>query len=135
MTVNITSDNGEQAGPGAGSASGSEQQTRRTRETRAINKYMELLVAQPGARTPQQVGKRVARLDEQIVESKAQGKWHMAARYTQKRIDLEEGASLEDAQIAFVAVVASYSENYEISYATWRQLGVSAGVLGAAGMR
>jgi hypothetical protein len=59
----------------------------------------------------------------------------MAARYTQKRIDLEEGASLEDAQIAFVAVVASYSENYEISYATWRQLGVSAGVLGAAGMR
>ena len=126
------SDNGEM-----GKKTGSDQQIERTRWSRTVNRYLILLHSEPHVqrRGGESLEKRIAKLNEQIETNKTQGKWHMVARYTQRRIDIEEGTQLDEAERDFIAVVAPYSEQHDISYAAWRQLGVSAGALSAGGMR
>jgi hypothetical protein len=60
----------------------------------------------------------------------------------QKRLDIEsalanldEGADLEELEAGFVAHVSAYSERKGITYSAWREYGVPAATLRAAGVR
>ena len=75
-----------------GAKTGSAQQIERTRWSRKVNQYMGQLALAEGVvtRDPELTARRIARLDEQIAAAQQEGKWHMVARYTQRRIDIEE---------------------------------------------
>jgi hypothetical protein len=62
----------------------------------------------------------------------------------QRRLDLEEElgqltrhneADLDELEAAFVAALPAYSDRKHLSYAAWREAGVPARVLRAAGLR
>lgn len=88
-------------------------------------------------RTPESIRKKLAEIDATIDSADPLNKLTMA----QQRLDLTaELASMEtDSDISelekdFVSVAAAYSQRKGISYAAWREVGVSAAVLKAAGV-
>ena len=110
-------------------------------EGRAVRRYLEALDAnrpkRGRKRTPESIGKRVDAIDAELVDADPLQR----VLLIQERIDLgEELAGLQDAtdvaelEQGFVAVAGSFSERRGISYAAWREAGVSAAVLKQAGI-
>ena len=65
-----------------------------------------------------------------------------AVELIQKRLDIEsalanldEGANLEELEAGFVAHASAYSERKGITYSAWREYGVPAATLRAAGVK
>lgn len=87
--------------------------------------------------TPESIRKKLAEIDATIDDADPLNKLNMA----QERLDLTaELASMEtvsdisELEKDFVSVAAAYSERKGISYAAWREVGVSPAVLKAAGI-
>ena len=110
-------------------------------EGRAVRDYLNALEAhQPKRgrkRTPESINKRLATIDQQMSSTEPVKRLSLA----QERINLEEelyalenAASIEEFEDDFIEVAASYSERKGISYAAWREVGVSAATLAAAGI-
>ena len=108
---------------------------------RAIRAYLEALEAHKPKRgrkrTPDSVRKRLTALDTEIAEADPLKR----VQLIQERLDLQgELASLEETvdlsalEAGFVDAAKEYSARKGISYTAWRELGVPAPVLKAAGI-
>lgn len=110
-------------------------------EGRAVREYLDALRANKPKRgrkrTPESINRRLTAIDDQLQTADPLGE----LRLVQERRDLtEELAALGDAvdidsiEETFVNVAAGYSQRHGISYAAWREVGVSAAVLKRAGI-
>ena len=108
---------------------------------RAVRAYLEAIEANKPRRgrkrTPESMKARIAKIDASIGDADAISRLHMV----QDRLDLVAAieaaeatfdiAALED---GFIAAAGSYGDRKSISYAAWREVGVSADVLKRAGI-
>jgi hypothetical protein len=110
-------------------------------EGRAVKAYLEALEQnrprRGRKRTPDSVKKRLAAIDAQLPEASALGRLQLV----QERMDLEkelasmgQKVDITALESEFVKTAKSYSQRKGISYAAWRELGVSADVLKKAGV-
>jgi hypothetical protein len=108
---------------------------------RAIREYLEALEAHKPKRgrkrTPDSIKKRLAAIEVEVVDADPMKR----VALIQERIDLEAelsaaevGVDLSALEREFVAHAAEYSERKHISYAAWREVGVSAATLKDAGI-
>jgi uncharacterized protein YicC (UPF0701 family) len=108
---------------------------------RVVKRYLEALEQhrpkRGRKRTPESIQKRLATLDEAIPSADPLRR----VTLVQQRMDLEEELNrLDDTvdisalETEFTGVVKGYSERKGISYAAWREVGVPAEVLKAAGV-
>ena len=111
-------------------------------ETRVVRQYLEALegVRQSGGRrrSKETLVKKLAAVEQELESADPVGRLHLI----QERIDLqraieaaEQNVDINELEIAFVDVAASYSERKGISYQAWREVGVPPKVLQAAGIR
>lgn len=108
---------------------------------RAVRSYLEALAAnrpkRGRKRTPDSIKKRLDRIEEELGD--ADRLKHL--QLVQERIDLERELAASDKKVdldalenEFLAAAKGYSERKHISYAAWREAGVSAATLKAAGI-
>ena len=109
-------------------------------ESRAIKRYLEALGARRPGRPVTTVGiqQRIDRLEERIA---AESDSLKKVELRQQRLDAEDqlkvvgdAADFEKIEREFVRHVKPYSDRKGISYSAWRESGVSAEVLRAAGV-
>jgi hypothetical protein len=110
-------------------------------EGRAVKAYLEALEQnrprRGRKRTPDSVKRRLAAIDTQLADATALARLQLV----QERMDLQHeletfGAKVDMTALegAFVKTAKQYSARKGISYAAWRELGVSADVLKKAGV-
>ena len=110
-------------------------------EGRAVKNYLEALQQnrprRGRKRTPDSIKKRLAAIDAQFDEVSALQQLQLV----QERMDLKREletlnikVDLTALETAFVKTAAQYAQRKGISYAAWRELGVSADVLKKAGI-
>lgn len=110
------------------------------REARAIKRYLKALESRKPGRpvTRESLEKRLAKTNEKI---EAEENPLASVELIQTRLDiedqltkLEESADFEEIEADFIEHVKSYSERKDISYTAWREYGVPAATLRAAGV-
>jgi hypothetical protein len=110
-------------------------------EGRAVKSYLEALQQnrpkRGRRRTPDSIKKRLAMIDQTYAGVSALQQLQLA----QERMDLQreletlgQKADVSALETDFVKTAKKYSERKGISYAAWRELGVSADVLKKAGI-
>lgn len=108
---------------------------------RAVRAYLEALEAHKPKRgrkrTPESIAARLEKIGKEIETADALKRLQL----TQEQIDLtqeletfDEGVDLSGLEADFVEVAKGYAERKGISYAAFRQLGVSAATLKKAGV-
>ena len=113
------------------------------KHSRAVRAYMEALEAnrpkRGRKRTPESIRARLDHIAETIDEAAAL----LRLQLVQERMDLEaelaalesgNGVDIAQLEAGFVASAATYGESKGITYPAWRQVGVDAKVLKAAGI-
>ncbi len=109
-------------------------------EARAIKSYLKALDGRKPGRpvTRESLEKRLATTTEKIESEEDPLK---KVELMQTRLDIEdqlsnmnESANFEELEADFIQHVRSYSERKEISYTAWREYGVPAATLRAAGV-
>jgi hypothetical protein len=111
-------------------------------EGRAVRRYLEALEAhrpkRGRKRSQETIQKQLMQIDEKLETADALTR----VLLVQERMDLKTEAAVKGAQVDLVALeedfikaALNYSERKGISYAAWREAGVDAGVLKAAGLR
>ena len=110
-------------------------------EGRAVRDYLSALRSnkpQRGRkRTPDSIKSRLAAIEEELAEADALTELRLVQERRNLTAELETMGSTTDLsalESEFVKVAKSYSERQGISYATWRDVGVEASVLKAAGI-
>lgn len=110
------------------------------REARAIKRYLKALDARKPGRpvTRESLEKRLANTNVRIDSEEDPLK---RVELLQTRLDIEdqlskweESANFEELEADFVNHVKSYSDRKEITYTAWREYGVPAATLRAAGV-
>jgi hypothetical protein len=110
-------------------------------EGRAVRRYLEALEAQRPKRgrrrTPDSIKKRLAAIDSQMADVNPINRLQLV----QERLDLtaeleatDDAIDIEGLEADFLRAAKGYSERKGISYAAWRELGVSAATLSSAGI-
>jgi hypothetical protein len=110
-------------------------------EGRAVKNYLEALdrnrPRRGRRRTADSIKKRLAAIDAKVPDASPL----LRLQLVQERMDLEKEAGqlgattdLSELEGAFVKTAKKYAERKGISYAAWRQLGVSAETLKKAGI-
>ncbi len=108
---------------------------------RAVRTYLEALDAHKPKRgrkrTPESIAKRLQKIEDEIPAADPMRR----VTLVQERIDLtneletvEHKVDLAELESGFIASARGYSERKGISYAAWREIGVPASVLKAAGI-
>ena len=108
---------------------------------RAVREYLAALNEEekPGRRVdPETLAQKITQVQEQISSEPDTAK---RVEHIQKRLDLEAQQAdasgqvdLEALQQGFIAAAQEYSERKGITYSAWREAGVPAAVLKAAGI-
>ena len=108
---------------------------------RAVRDYLAALNEEkkPGRRVaPETLTQKISQVQDQIASESDPAK---RVEHIQKRLDLEDQQAdangqvdLEALQQGFVAAAKEYSERKGITYSAWREAGVPAAVLKAAGI-
>lgn len=110
------------------------------REARAIKRYLKALESRKPGRpvTKESLEKRLAKTDEKI---EAEDNPLKRVELIQTKLDiedqldkLEETADFDELEADFIDHVKSYSDRKEITYTAWREYGVPAATLRAAGV-
>ena len=108
---------------------------------RAVRRYLEALDANKPRRgrkrSPDSVKKRLAAIDTEIATADPLRRVHLVQERSDLQAELDASESTVDIdalETDFVAAAAPYSERKGITYATWREVGVPAGVLQRAGI-
>lgn len=110
------------------------------REARAIKRYLKALESRKPGRpvTKESLEKRLAKTDEKI---EAEDNPLKRVELIQTKLDiedqlakLEETADFDEMEADFIEHVKSYSDRKDISYTAWREYGVPAATLRAAGV-
>jgi uncharacterized protein YicC (UPF0701 family) len=110
-------------------------------EGRAVRDYLEALRSSKPKRgrkrTPDSINKRLTAIDDALADADPLTELKLIQ---ERRNLVQELASLDSTvdksklEDAFVAVAKGYSERQGISYTSWREVGVEAGVLKRAGI-
>ena len=110
-------------------------------ESRAVKHYLEALERnrpkRGRKRTPESVTKRLSSIDAQLVDADVVTRLNLIQERLDLLAELERLESQEDisaAEAEFVKVAAAYGSRKGISYSAWREVGVPAQVLKAAGI-
>jgi hypothetical protein len=110
-------------------------------EGRAVRDYLEALRANKPKRgrkrTPDSISKRLAEIDAELPFADAVRSLRLVQDQMDLRAELETVGDTVDMvalEAAFLKVAKQYGERNGISYAAWRQVGVAASVLSAAGI-
>jgi hypothetical protein len=112
------------------------------RQGQAIRRYLEALEAhrpkRGRTRTSESVERRLLAIDEEIQISSPLDRLHLI----QERMDLEKeletlqaSVDLDQLEDGFVEAAADYGDRKGITYAAWRELGVSPDLLTRAGIK
>lgn len=110
-------------------------------ESRAVSNYLEAMAANKPRRgrkrTPESIKNRLEVIEAEIEETDMLSRVNLV----QERMNLleelgsmEEKVDLAEFEGEFVKVAASYSERRGITYAAWREIGVTPEVLKKAGV-
>lgn len=110
-------------------------------QSRSVRMYLEALEAHKPKRgrkrTPESIAKRLEKIEEEIPVADPMRR----VTLVQERIDLtneletvEQKVDLAELEGGFITSAKGYSERKGISYAAWREIGVPASVLKAAGI-
>lgn len=108
---------------------------------RAVRAYLEALESnrpkRGRKRTPESIQTRLDAIESSLAEVDPLSR----VQLIQERIDLEaelaagsDTLDLSDLEAGFIAVAAAYAERKGLSYAAWREAGVPAATLKAAGI-
>lgn len=111
-------------------------------QSRAVRRYLEALEAQKPKRgrprTADSIQQQMTKVESQLGEANALDR----VLLLQRRIDLKKDLDALDNKVdlsaveaGFVAVAADYSARRGLTYAAWREAGVPASTLKAAGVR
>jgi len=110
-------------------------------EGRAVRDYLSALrdhrPKRGRKRTPDTINQRLVAIEEALVDAEPIEELRMLQERRDLSIELsgmEENGDMFSYEQAFIAVAANYSVRNGISYATWREIGVPASVLRAAGV-
>jgi hypothetical protein len=113
-------------------------------QSRVVRNYLDALEQnrpkRGRKRTPESIKKRLAEIKAELRDATAFERVHLLQQRKDLEAELERhgasenGASLGTLEKSFVKVVKLYSEAKGISYSTWREVGVSAEVLGRGGV-
>ena len=108
---------------------------------RAVSRYLTALDSTKPKRGRQRSTEKMqARIDElpdEIAQAKPLKKVHLIQELMDLQAELakeEETVDISGAESEFIAIAAEYSGRKGISYAAWREVGVPASVLKAAGV-
>jgi hypothetical protein len=112
------------------------------RESKAIKSYLEAITV-PKRRgrpvTPEMLEAKIGAIDEKVRnerDSLARVDLYQARIDAQAALDaMTEPVDLEALEVEFVTYAASYSGRKGITWPAWREAGVSAAVLAAAGVK
>jgi len=88
-------------------------------------------------RTPDSIRQRLDKIDEALTDASAIDELQLVQERRDLNAELENmdaGVDLTELENAFVGVAATYGERKGISYASWRDVGVSAATLKRAGI-
>ena len=88
-------------------------------------------------RTPETVNKRLATIELELADASPIDELRLVQERRDLQAELErmsDTVDMEALEEAFVKVAKSYSDSKKISYASWREVGVDAKVLKAAGI-
>jgi ribonucleotide reductase alpha subunit len=110
-------------------------------EGRAVREYLDALRSNKPKRgrkrTPESIAARLAKIDVEMTMADPLEE----LKLLQERRDLSDelatmsaGVDMSALEAEFVKVAKAYSQRQGISYATWREVGVEASVLKAAGI-
>ena len=108
---------------------------------RAVSRYLTALDStkpkRGRQRSPEKIQARISELPDEIANAKPLKRVHL----TQELMDLEAELAKEEETVdisavegEFITIAADYSKRKGISYAAWREVGVPARVLKAAGV-
>lgn len=111
------------------------------KQGRAVRAYLEALEAHKPKRgrkrTAESIAKRISAIDASLDDVDALKRLQLV----QERMDLEAelasmdaGSNLDELEAEFIEVAREYSQRKGISYAAFRELGVSAATLKSAGV-
>ncbi|MCB0999096.1 MAG: hypothetical protein KDB40_07360 [Acidimicrobiales bacterium] len=110
-------------------------------EGRAVREYLDALRSNKPKRgrkrTPDSIKARLAKIDDELEVADPLGELRLLQERRDLTTELEQMGTQVDMtalEAEFVKVAKSYSERQGISYATWREVGVEAAVLKAAGI-
>ncbi|WP_419847885.1 hypothetical protein [Candidatus Poriferisocius sp.] len=108
---------------------------------RAVSRYLTALDSiKPKRGRQRSTEKMQARIDElpdEIAQAKPLKKVHLIQELMDLQAELakeEETVDISEVESEFIAIAAEYSGRKGISYAAWREVGVPASVLKAAGV-
>ncbi len=88
-------------------------------------------------RTPEAVARQLEAIDQRLGSAEGLNRLHLVQKKHDLMKELERldrPSGLAEIESAFLKVAASYSERRSISYAAWRDVGVSPAVLKKAGI-
>ncbi len=108
---------------------------------RAVRRYLEALEEnrpkRGRKRTEESVARDLARTEEELATADALRRLELIQRRLDLQVELEKMGTTVDLsalEAEFVAVAKGYAERKQISYEAWREAGVSAATLKAAGI-
>jgi hypothetical protein len=110
-------------------------------EGRAVREYLEgLRLSKPKRgrkRTPETIGVRLSKIEVELIDASAIDELQLVQERRDLKTELETiGATVDLTQLEtdFAAVAKAYGERKGISYASWRDVGVSSATLKRAGI-
>lgn len=110
-------------------------------EGKAVREYLEALRANKPRRgrkrTPESIARRIDAIDAEMLEADALTELRLVEERRRLLEDLANFANkvdMDKLEGDFVAVAKSYGDRQGISYSSWREVGVEARVLRAAGI-
>ena len=110
-------------------------------EGRAVRDYLEALRSSKPKRgrkrTVDSINKRLAVIDDALADAEPLSELKLVQErrnLTDELASMESSVDTSTLEDAFVVVAKGYSERQGISYSSWREVGVEAGVLKRAGI-
>jgi hypothetical protein len=110
-------------------------------EGRVVRDYLEALRSSKPKRgrkrTAESINKRLARIEEELAVATAIDELQLLQERRDLQAEIQSidgGVDVSDLEAAFVDVAKGYGDRKGISYATWRDVGVSAATLKRAGI-
>lgn len=110
-------------------------------EGRIVREYLDALRSNKPKRgrkrTPDSIKARLAAIEEELAVADPLDELRLIQERRNLSDELETmsaGVNLSELETEFVKIAKSYSERQGIAYATWREVGVEASVLKAAGI-
>ena len=102
-------------------------------ETQAVQAYLKA-INEGTVMDPEVLKRKREKLTAQILAAAEKGNYVKQLEWIEQRKKLEDLPDTSELMDKFIKVAASFGERKGITYPTWREVGVPAGVLASAGI-